>query len=238
MQNRGYATLSRVVDHFDRLVAGGDESNAIVDALDAVNLMTTTPPRASSSPSSSSSTSVSGGGGGGTIIRVVPAPFRDDDEDEPAEASVAIGEHESDADRDADAGSRRKPSACSMSRLRARAIACTSRRRSPARGSCRSAARWAGCFRRLWARSSAPRADRSAPRAGPPACPGQARPARTASAWSRRPAANSASGARHDRHRDGSTTLLRSVERWHDSALPVPAHLIQSSPAKENVRWD
>ena len=41
MQNRGYATLGRIVDHFDRLVAGGDESNAIVDALDAVNLMTT-----------------------------------------------------------------------------------------------------------------------------------------------------------------------------------------------------
>ena len=39
LQNRGYATLARVADHLDR-VAVGDESNAVVDALDAVNLMT------------------------------------------------------------------------------------------------------------------------------------------------------------------------------------------------------
>jgi ATP-dependent helicase/nuclease subunit A len=39
MQNRGYATMARVADHLDRLSAG-DESNAVVDALDSVNLMT------------------------------------------------------------------------------------------------------------------------------------------------------------------------------------------------------
>jgi len=39
LQNRGYATLARVADHLDR-VAVGDESNATVDAVDAVNLMT------------------------------------------------------------------------------------------------------------------------------------------------------------------------------------------------------
>jgi len=39
LQNRGYATMARVADHLDRLSAG-DESNAVVDALDAVNLMT------------------------------------------------------------------------------------------------------------------------------------------------------------------------------------------------------
>ncbi len=39
LQNRGYATMSRIADHLDRLSAG-DESNAVVDALDAVNLMT------------------------------------------------------------------------------------------------------------------------------------------------------------------------------------------------------
>jgi ATP-dependent exoDNAse (exonuclease V) beta subunit len=39
LQNRGYATLARVADHLDRM-AVGDESNAAVDALDAVNLMT------------------------------------------------------------------------------------------------------------------------------------------------------------------------------------------------------
>ena len=40
IQNRGYATLARLTDYFDGLAAGGDESNAIIDAADAVNLMT------------------------------------------------------------------------------------------------------------------------------------------------------------------------------------------------------
>jgi len=39
IQNRGYATLERIAEHLGRLSAG-DESNAVVDALDAVNLMT------------------------------------------------------------------------------------------------------------------------------------------------------------------------------------------------------
>ncbi len=39
IQNRGYATMARVAGHIDRLSAG-DESNATVDAADAVNLMT------------------------------------------------------------------------------------------------------------------------------------------------------------------------------------------------------
>ncbi len=39
VQNRGYATWARLAAHLDRLSAG-DESNAIVDAADAVNLMT------------------------------------------------------------------------------------------------------------------------------------------------------------------------------------------------------
>jgi ATP-dependent helicase/nuclease subunit A len=38
-QNRGYATLTRIADHIDSLT-GGDESNAVLEALDAVNLMT------------------------------------------------------------------------------------------------------------------------------------------------------------------------------------------------------
>ena len=38
LQNRGFATLSRIADHVDRL--SGDVSNAVVDAFDAVNLMT------------------------------------------------------------------------------------------------------------------------------------------------------------------------------------------------------
>ena len=39
LQNRGYATCGRVADHLAQLSAG-DESNAAVDALDSVNLMT------------------------------------------------------------------------------------------------------------------------------------------------------------------------------------------------------
>jgi ATP-dependent helicase/nuclease subunit A len=39
IQNRGYVTLSRLVSHLDRL-AVGDESNAAIDASEAVNLMT------------------------------------------------------------------------------------------------------------------------------------------------------------------------------------------------------
>ena len=39
VQNRGYATLSRVAEHLD-LLSAGDESNAVVDAGDSVSLMT------------------------------------------------------------------------------------------------------------------------------------------------------------------------------------------------------
>src|SRR5262249_11820196 len=39
IQNRGYPTLARLADHLDSLTAG-DESNAVLEALDAVNLMT------------------------------------------------------------------------------------------------------------------------------------------------------------------------------------------------------
>ena len=39
IQNRGYATIPRIAEHLDTLSAG-DESNAVVEALDSVNLMT------------------------------------------------------------------------------------------------------------------------------------------------------------------------------------------------------
>ena len=39
IQNRGYTTLARIADHLDSLTPG-DESNAVLEALDAVNLMT------------------------------------------------------------------------------------------------------------------------------------------------------------------------------------------------------
>jgi len=39
MQNRGYATIARLASHLDSLAAG-DESNAVLEAVNAVNLMT------------------------------------------------------------------------------------------------------------------------------------------------------------------------------------------------------
>ncbi len=39
MQNRGYATMTRLADHLDSLGAG-EESNAVLEAVDSVNLMT------------------------------------------------------------------------------------------------------------------------------------------------------------------------------------------------------
>ena len=39
IQNSGYATLPRVAEHLMSLT-GGDESNAVIEALDSVNLMT------------------------------------------------------------------------------------------------------------------------------------------------------------------------------------------------------
>jgi ATP-dependent helicase/nuclease subunit A len=39
IQNRGYATFMRIAEHMDALSAG-DESNAVLEAIDAVNLMT------------------------------------------------------------------------------------------------------------------------------------------------------------------------------------------------------
>jgi ATP-dependent helicase/nuclease subunit A len=39
VQNRGYSTMARIADHLDSLGAG-DESNAVLEAVDAVNLMT------------------------------------------------------------------------------------------------------------------------------------------------------------------------------------------------------
>ena len=100
IQNRGYATLGRVVDHFARMVAGGDESNAIIDAIDAVNLMTAHAAKGLEFPVVFVVNLQRGSGGSPDPIRVFPAPFGRDDDVEPA---VSIGEHESDGDRDADA---------------------------------------------------------------------------------------------------------------------------------------
>jgi ATP-dependent helicase/nuclease subunit A len=73
VQNRGYATMARIADHVDRLSAG-DESNAVVDALDAVNLMTVHAAKGLEFPFVFVTGLTRGTGGRGDPILVVPGP--------------------------------------------------------------------------------------------------------------------------------------------------------------------
>jgi ATP-dependent helicase/nuclease subunit A len=97
LQNRGYATLERLVEHFSQLVAGGDESNAIIDAVDAVNLMTVHASKGLEFPVVFVVNIGRGSGGGREPVRVVAGAATDG-----AEPAVGIGEHDSDADEDAE----------------------------------------------------------------------------------------------------------------------------------------
>jgi ATP-dependent helicase/nuclease subunit A len=92
IQNRGYATLARIADHLEQL-ALGDESNAVVDALDAVNLMTVHAAKGLEFPIVFVVNLGRGTGGPRAPIRVV--------NDGRGTPSVAIGDFESDADEDA-----------------------------------------------------------------------------------------------------------------------------------------
>ena len=101
IQNRGYATLGRLSDYFAELVAGGDESNAIIDAADAVNLMTVHAAKGLEFPVVFVVNLGKGSGGSRGDIRVVAPPFVDDDS-EAGEASVSVSVHESESDRDSE----------------------------------------------------------------------------------------------------------------------------------------
>ena len=93
IQNRGYATLGRIAAHLDRL-AIGDESNAVIDALDAVNLMTVHASKGLEFPVVFLVNLARGTGNFRDPIRVVASAGGED-------VSVAAGDFRSDADEDA-----------------------------------------------------------------------------------------------------------------------------------------
>src|SRR4029453_7366458 len=93
IQNRGYATLGRIAAHLDRL-AVGDESNAVIDAMDAVTLMTVHAAKGLEFPVVFVVNLARGTGGFRDPIRVVAGAGD-------ADVSVAVGDFRSDADEDA-----------------------------------------------------------------------------------------------------------------------------------------
>jgi len=91
VENRGYATLARIADFLDDL-AVGDESNAVVDALDAVNLMTVHAAKGLEFPIVFVVNMHRGAGGPRAPIRVLADGY--------GTPSVSIGDFDSEADED------------------------------------------------------------------------------------------------------------------------------------------
>jgi ATP-dependent helicase/nuclease subunit A len=96
-QNRGYATLARIAGHLERL-AVGDESNAAIDAVDAVSLMTVHAAKGLEFAIVFVVNMGRGTGGFRPAIRVSA--------DSAGAASVAIADYQSEADEDAQARER------------------------------------------------------------------------------------------------------------------------------------
>lgn len=91
LQNRGYATLARVVEYIDRLSLG-DDANAVIDAADAVNLMTVHASKGLEFPVVFVVNLARGTGNSRDPIRVSAGREGDDP------VSVAIGTFQSEAD--------------------------------------------------------------------------------------------------------------------------------------------
>ena len=98
VQNRGYATMSRVAEHLERLTAG-DESNAVIDAGDSVSLMTIHAAKGLEFPVVFVVNLSRGTGGFRRSIRVVA-------DAESGEAWLSVGDFQSEADEDAKAKDR------------------------------------------------------------------------------------------------------------------------------------
>ena len=97
IQNRGYATLPRLAEHLDALTAG-DESNAVLEALDAVNLMTVHASKGLEFPIVFVVNMAKGAGGFPRPVRVIVDSAADGS---PLDPSVSVGPFVSEMD-DAD----------------------------------------------------------------------------------------------------------------------------------------
>ncbi len=98
VQNRGYATMSRLAEHLERLTAG-DESNAVIDAGDSVSLMTIHAAKGLEFPVVFVVNLSRGTGGRRHAIRVVSDARHGD-------AWLSVGDFQSEADADAKAKDR------------------------------------------------------------------------------------------------------------------------------------